>query len=202
MIPALRYNILCVDDGKPENPQEFKGDKIDDNAFHQYQKLMANLELSDRSEFVPADFCFSFKDHDGRTPTNTGEQKDADEYLKLLFDRLEAAVKGTPRELLLQSLFQGRTCIHMQCQECGYSKSRLEPPSTVLSIPVKGRKGVYESLQEMIDGEAIQDYECSGCKKRTEVRRRTLIAETPNVLVVQLVRFDLNYETWQTEKIN
>jgi ubiquitin carboxyl-terminal hydrolase 34 len=54
----------------------------------------------------------------------------------------------------------------------------------------------------MVDGDVISDYECGGCKKRTDVRRRTLIAETPNVLIMQLVRFDLNYETWQTEKIN
>jgi len=88
------------------------------------------------------------------------------------------------------------------CQECGYAKSRLEPPTTYMALPVKGRKGVHESLQEMVEGDIISDYECSGCKKRTDVKRRSLIAETPNVLVVQLVRFELNYETWQTEKIN
>ena len=34
MIPALRYNLLCVDDGKPENFVEYKGEKIDDNMMH------------------------------------------------------------------------------------------------------------------------------------------------------------------------
>lgn len=34
MIPALRYNLLCVDDGKPEDLKEYKGERIDDNMMH------------------------------------------------------------------------------------------------------------------------------------------------------------------------
>jgi len=76
MIPAFRYNLLCVDDKKPEDLQEYKGFKIDDNVLHQLQKMMANLELSERQEFNPMEFCFAFKDLDNN-PTNIGEQKDA-----------------------------------------------------------------------------------------------------------------------------
>lgn len=35
MIPSLRYNLLCVDDGKPEDLKEYKNEMIDDNMFHQ-----------------------------------------------------------------------------------------------------------------------------------------------------------------------
>ena len=76
MVPALRYNLLCVDDGVAENLQEYKGDQIDDNMMHQMQKLLAHLELSERSEYNPKEFCFAFKEFDG-APTNTAEQKDA-----------------------------------------------------------------------------------------------------------------------------
>lgn len=34
MIPALRYNLLCVEDGKKEEIVEHKGRLIDDNMFH------------------------------------------------------------------------------------------------------------------------------------------------------------------------
>jgi len=34
MIPAFRYNLLCVDDGKEENIVEYKGEKVDDNMLH------------------------------------------------------------------------------------------------------------------------------------------------------------------------
>ena len=75
-IPAFRYNILCTNDGIAPDMKEFKGGMVDDNMFHQLQKLMANLEASDRSDYNPFEFCFSFKEFDG-TPTNIAEQKDA-----------------------------------------------------------------------------------------------------------------------------
>ena len=72
MIPALRYNLLCVNDGKPEEIKEYKGEQIDDNMMHQCQKLIAHLELSERTEYNPMSFCFAFKEFDG-SPTNTAE---------------------------------------------------------------------------------------------------------------------------------
>jgi ubiquitin carboxyl-terminal hydrolase 34 len=48
MIPAFRYNLLCVEDNMTLDLQEYKGQQIDDNVLHQLQKLMAHLELSER----------------------------------------------------------------------------------------------------------------------------------------------------------
>jgi hypothetical protein len=36
MIPAFRYNVLCVDDGLPEDMKEYKGYNIDENVLHQF----------------------------------------------------------------------------------------------------------------------------------------------------------------------
>jgi len=100
MIPNLRYNLLCTDDGKEADMKEYKNELHDDNMFHQMQRLMAHLELSERYDYNPVGFCFSFKEFDG-TPTNTSEQKDAQEFLNVFFDRLEEAIKPTPRKYLL-----------------------------------------------------------------------------------------------------
>ena len=35
MIPAFRYNLLCVDDQLPEEIQQYKGENVDDNMLHQ-----------------------------------------------------------------------------------------------------------------------------------------------------------------------
>ena len=72
MIPAFRYNLLSVDDGQSEDLMEYKGHKIDDNVLHQLQKIMAHLELSERTDYNPFEFCFAFKDFEGN-PTNTAE---------------------------------------------------------------------------------------------------------------------------------
>ena len=34
MIPCLRYNLLCTDDGKHEELVEYKNRLFDDNMFH------------------------------------------------------------------------------------------------------------------------------------------------------------------------
>ena len=65
MIPAFRYNLLCVDDGKEEQLVDYKGERVDDNMLHQMQKLVAHLELSDRMDYNPFGFCFAFKEFDG-----------------------------------------------------------------------------------------------------------------------------------------
>jgi ubiquitin carboxyl-terminal hydrolase 34 len=56
---------------------------------------MSFLELSERQDYNPREFCFSFKDFDGR-PINTREQKDTQEFLNVVFDRLEFSMKNTP----------------------------------------------------------------------------------------------------------
>ena len=36
MVPAFRYNLLCVDDKIPADMKDFKGNMIDDNVLHQF----------------------------------------------------------------------------------------------------------------------------------------------------------------------
>lgn len=109
MVPSFRYNLLSVDDGTAEDIQTYKGHKIDDNMLHQLQRLMAHLELSERHDYQPLEFCFAFKDFDGN-PTNTAEQKDAQEFLNMAFDRIENGLRNTRMKYLLQSVFSGQTC--------------------------------------------------------------------------------------------
>lgn len=168
--------------------------------LHQMQKLIAHLELSQRMDYNPMEFCFAFKEFDG-SPTITSEQKDAQEFLNVLFDRLENQLKPTPCKYLLQSIFKGQTCSQMVCQECGKIKNRIEDFYN-LSLTVKDIKGVYESLQTQIDGEVINDYKCDGCDKKVDVSKRNLITETPNVLIVHLQRITFNMDTFRNDKLN
>lgn len=158
------------------------------------------MELSERSDYNPKGFCFSFKEFDGQ-PTNTSEQKDAQEFLNVLFDRLDNALKPTSRKYLLQSIFGGKQCSQMVCTECGKVKNRLEDFYN-LSLTVKDIKSVYESLEQQVKGEMISDYFCEQCNRKVELSKRTLIAETPNVLIVHLQRIVFNFDTFRNDKIN
>ena len=200
MITAFRYNLLCVDDGVKEDPKEYRNEVIDYNMLHQMQKLFAHLELSERSEYNPLGFTFAFKEFDGN-PTNISEQKDAQEFLNVLFDRLENALKPTPRKYLLESVFQGKSCNQLVCKECGKTRNRIEDMLN-LSLTVKDLKSVEQSLESLVKGEIISDFQCDGCNKKVDIHKRTLIAETPNVLIIHLQRILFNFETYQNDKDN
>ena len=67
MTPAFRYAVLMADDGKAANMVQHRERDgttvdIDDNVIHQFQRLFAFLEFSDRPDCNPSRFCFSFKD--------------------------------------------------------------------------------------------------------------------------------------------
>jgi ubiquitin carboxyl-terminal hydrolase 34 len=156
---------------------------------------MANLELGQTSDYLPKGYCFAFKDFDGQ-PTNTGEQKDAQEYLTAVFDRLESGLKNTSRKHLVSSIFGLKTCSQLICKDgCGRVRNRIEDAYN-LSVTVKDLKGIHPSLEAQMEGEVISDYQCSGCKKKVDIHKRTLLAETPNVLIVHLQRLLFDFNTF------
>lgn len=71
-----------------------------------------------------------------------------------------------------------------------------------LSLPVKGVKSIEESLAKQVEGEIINDYQCDGCNRKVDLQKRTMIASTPNVLIVHLQRICFNFDTFQNDKIN
>lgn len=200
MIPSFRHLLLKADDGQPEDMQEYKGQVINDNVLHQLQSMFGHLELSERQDFNPFEFCFSFKDFDGQ-PTNTAIQHDSQEFLNVIFDRIENLIKPTPQKYLLEDTFGGVNCSQMICLECGFMRNRFEKFFN-FSLTVKEKKSVNHSLDSLLEGETISDYNCPGCKKKVDISKRTLITETPNVLIVHLQRITFNFETFQNEKIN
>jgi uncharacterized UBP type Zn finger protein len=59
-----------------------------------------------------------------------------------------------------------------------------------------------DSLQKLIEGETINDYECEICKKKVDISKRILLSQTPNVLIVHLQRIIFNFDTFRNDKIN
>ena len=85
--------------------------------------------------------------------------------------------------------------------ECGTCKNRIEDFYN-LSLTVKDIKSMGDSLQKLIEGETINDYECETCKKKVDISKRILLSQTPNVLIVHLQRIIFNFDTFRNDKIN
>jgi ubiquitin C-terminal hydrolase len=65
-----------------------------------------------------------------------------------------------------------------------------------LTLTVKDIDSVEESLKKQIEGEVIDGYQCDGCNKKVDITKRTLITETPNVLIVHLQRILFSFDTF------
>lgn len=128
-------------------------------------------------------------------------QHDTEEFFNIIFDRIENLIKPTPQKYLLSSVFGGKNCSQMVCKECGFIRNRFEDFYN-MSLTVKERKSVNESLKKNLEGEVISDYECPGCKKKVDITKRTLISKTPNTLVIQLQRIIFDFDTFQNQKVN
>jgi ubiquitin C-terminal hydrolase len=194
-IPTFRYAIMQADDQKPI------ASGVDDNVLHQLQKMFTYLELTQRNEYNPIDFCHAFKDLDGN-PTNVSIQQDAQEFLGRLFDIVENTLKSTAHKYIFQSVFLGKTCSQLICKGgCGKVRNTFEDFYN-LSLEVQNKRSLKESLEKYISEDQIDDFYCDNCKKKTSVIRRTSFSSLPNVLIVHLQRILFNYESLMNEKIN
>jgi Ubiquitin carboxyl-terminal hydrolase len=196
-IPQFRYSLLDANDEVPPN---IGTNEVDDNVIHQLQRMFGFLELTERQAYNPAAFCYSFKDFSG-APTNISIQQDAQEFLNMIIEKIENALKNTKYKYLMQGVFGGKTVSQCICKVCGTTKENLEDFYN-LSLDVKHSKTLAESLQKFITGDTISDYMCEKCDKRVDITKRNLIESVPNILIIHLQRIVFNFDTFANEKIN
>ena len=203
MTPSFRYALLMINDLKPTELVPHNKEitrMVDDNILHQLQYMFGFLELSDRMDYNPLEFCFAFKDFQG-LPVNVCIQQDSQEFVNMIFDKLEHGIKGTSFEGILEDVFGGKSCTQLICSECGKKKEKEELFYN-LSLEVKNMKNLYESVEKYIQGETISDYHCEGCQKKVQTMKRSILSKVPNVLIVHLQRIVFDLDSLQNEKIS
>ena len=199
MVPTFRYAIMGADDKK--DPVKNLNDSIDDdNLLHQLQKMYTFLTFSENEDYNPKNFCYSFKDFDGR-PTNPIVQQDSQEFYNNFCDKIENSLKNTKYKYIVNDVFTGRTCSSVICEHCKNISNRFEDFYN-LTLEVKNITNLNDSLQKLIIPEKIDDFKCSNCNQKVTISKRSSLCNLPNVLVVHLKRFNMNYEIERTEKIN
>lgn len=198
--PVFRYGILMANDEIPQELKEIKGKQIDDNFFHQIQKMMAYLDFSERRDFSPFDFCLSYKDYSGQ-PLNVMVQQDADEFLKFMVDKIESSLKKSSILGVLNSVYLGKICNVIKCKGCGYIKTNEENFYN-LSLEVKKMNHIGESFEKFIEPEIISDYTCDSCKNKCDISKRALLKSLPNVLFLSLKKMYFDLELLINVKIH
>ena len=195
MIPSLREGVLISDNEKIENQQE--------SILYNLKKIFSFLKASDRQFQNPKDFSSNFKNWEMQ-PINIYEQMDVDEFCNLLIDRLETCLKGSSSENIFKDHFLGKLSNELICKGCPHYSERQESYFN-LSLQVKNKKSLQESLEAFVQGEMLEGenaYFCEKCDKKVNTMRRVCIKELPKHLIIVLKRFEFDYDTMQKIKVN
>ncbi|KAJ5075636.1 ubiquitin carboxyl-terminal hydrolase faf-x-related [Anaeramoeba ignava] len=179
--------------------------KKNDNQIllEQAQNLFYQMQQSQETSIDPIQFCRSFKDFDGN-PINLGRQQDANEFLNMLFERIESSLGQMGDPQLLKEVFGGKLIHQVICHEKSHRSEREEPFFTI-SLQVNGKRTLEESLQLFIEGDILNgdnQYFCNNCNKKVDALKRCCIKYLPNTLILHLKRFEFDLETMQNIKLN
>ena len=98
MIPAFRKALLEVNEHSGQSMPD------EENWMHQLKLIFCGLMELEKQFFNTKKFVSSLKDIDG-SPIDPRMQKDVDEFLIMLMDRVEGYMKGTKEELSVKNLF-------------------------------------------------------------------------------------------------
>ena len=151
------------------------------------------------------------------------EQNDAGEFCDKLSDELRELLQETksPSAALLDAAIRGSLVYQNIRRPCNHRTERTEGFQT-LKMDIKppgkdARSTLTECLESYVEGEQMtgsNQTECDDCTNaeqsadgkpvkpvKRDALRRTCIAELPNMLMLNLGRFALDYETFQTKKV-
>jgi len=130
-------------------------------------------------------------------------QHDVQELNRILMDKLETRMKGTIAENSLNNTFVGKMKSYIKCINVDYESARTEDFWDI-QLNVKNLVNLTQSFQnyvevELMNGEnqyAAQDYGLQDAKKGV------IFESFPNVLHLQLKRFEYDFNYDQLVKIN
>ncbi|XP_038894470.1 ubiquitin carboxyl-terminal hydrolase 25 isoform X2 [Benincasa hispida] len=136
-----------------------------------------------------------------------GRQEDAHEFLRYVIDachntclrlkklRRNGSYNGgaaTGSSTVVKEIFGGALQSQVKCLSCGNDSNKVDEIMDI-SLDVLHSSSLKEALQkffqlEILDGS--NKYKCDNCKKLVMARKQMSILQAPNILVIQLKRFE------------
>lgn len=131
-------------------------------------------------------------------------QHDVQEMNRILMDRLESAMKGSPIDGSLNDIFVGKMKSYIKCVNVPYESSR-EEDFWDIQLNVKGFPNLQASFQnyieiEMLDGE--NKYQAGDKHGYQDAKKGVVFQSFPPVLHLQLKRFEYDFMVDDMVKID
>ncbi|XP_044503933.1 ubiquitin carboxyl-terminal hydrolase 25-like [Mangifera indica] len=139
-----------------------------------------------------------------------GRQEDAHEFLRYVIDachntclRIEKLKrKGSDREALngsvgngtsvVKEIFGGALQSQVKCLSCGAESNKVDEIMDIC-LDVLHSSSLKDAMQKFFQPEVLDGnnkYKCDNCKKLVAARKQMSILQSPNILVIQLKRFE------------
>jgi ubiquitin C-terminal hydrolase len=135
---------------------------------------------------------------------NKTEQQDPQEFSKLFFAKLDDSnlPLSDPKLPDIKQLISGKEIYSTTCTICGTVSSQSNEFREI-GLNIEDCNSVELALNryqtaEMLEG--ANQFSCSTCAKKTDARRRVEIAETPNLLILKLMRYYYDRKTNNKKK--
>ena len=208
-----RYRESCkIRIPAPEGAAEVSEDDMAAYAIlEQLQKTFLYLQGSSRRFYDPrplVDACKTLNMN-----FSVYQQNDACEFFDKLLERIETATQGTHTRVniwkdLMRSQVFGGSFLYEKIpvnSECGHQQDSRVEDAPKVELQIRGKDNVQSTLAEYFTGELMggeNAIKCSVCERKQDTVRRTCLGDLPNTLVLHLKRFDLDFTTFETVKLN
>jgi hypothetical protein len=177
------------------------------HVLEELQRTFMHLQDSEKRAFDPRPLVAASKALG--LEYNVFQQNDSSEFYDKLMSKLEDALCGTDAWPAYQASF-GMEVVNQSIpkERTGEFSAREKKDSLMqVELKVQGMDSVEESLQDLVKDEVMDgDNKIAFDNGKEEAKlkgvRRTTISTLPNVLVLHLKRFDLDYNTFETVKLN
>lgn len=210
-----RVRVIPAENDEPLNEREDAAYRVLD----QLQRTFCFMKMSKKRFFDPVLFVEACKSLN--LNFNVYHQNDAAEFCDQLLDRIETSTKGKHtkkdiwRDVFLKNVFGGNWLYQKIPQDCEvystnkegcghWQSSRLESFLKV-ELMIRGKEKVEDSLAELMQGELMDGdnkIHCDVCTQKKATVRRTCFGDLPSTMVLHLKRFDLDFQTFETVKLN
>lgn len=167
-------------------------------APYELQRIFYELQRSDVAVQTNR-----LTDSFGWTSADAFQQHDVQELNRVLMDKLESSMKGTSVENMLNETFVGRMKSFIKCINVDYESSR-EEEFWDIQLNVKGSKNLEESFEQYIEMETLEGENkySSPNDGLQDANKGVIFTQFPNVLHLQLKRFEMDWEDFRLTKIN
>ncbi len=173
----------------------------DDSVFYQLQNVFAHLMESKLQYYKPEKFwtCFRLFGQ----PVNVREQQDAFEFYTQVVDQVDESLAKRKKPKIFGRRFEGVFSDQKICQGCPHRYER-EEGFNALNLTVKA-SNLQESLDQFVKGELLDGdnaYFCEKCGAKRNTIKRLCVRKLPQTLVIQLKRFNYDWETNRAVKFD